>query len=212
MIKNFLGVMAQAKPLYDELSGGINTNLPLTDAMRLAVLAKDISLDNIKHGVIDYTMMQDGTTNIDGAPAAILRPYPDKIRELVSSIFGGGTMQPAASGTVQEDMQAEAARVVVVNGSGITGMASKTADYLKTQGMNVINFGNTGDYPDKYYSPFPDRTIIIVHAGKPYAMQYLMTLMKFDSSNQIKVDFNPDAPEDIVVALGYDWGYTNPMP
>jgi hypothetical protein len=72
--------------------------------------------------------------------------------------------------------------------------------------MNVIGKGNTGDYPDKYYSPFPSRTILIVHSGKPYAIQYLMGLMKFDSASQIIVDFNPNAPEDILVALGSDWG------
>jgi len=203
---NFLNLMAQAPTLYSELSGGIDTNLSLNDAMRLAMLAKDIPLENIQKGVIDYTMMQDGFYTLNGQKLAILRPFPDKIRELVDKIFGGGTMQPMASGTVEEKMKDEAARVVVINGTGLTGMAALTTDYLKAQGMNVSDFGNTGDYPDKYYSPFPDRTIIIVHAGKPYAMQYLMALMKFNSSRQIKVDFNPEAPEDIVLALGSDWG------
>ncbi len=209
---NFLSLIAQAPTLYNELSGGINTNLTLNDALQLAMLAKDIPLDSIQHGVIDYTMMQDGFYNLNGQQLAVLRPYPDKIRELVDSIFGGGTMQPMATGTVEEKMQAEAARIVVINGSGVPGMAAQTSDYLKTQGMNVIAFGNTGDYPDEYYSPFPDRTIIIVHAGKPYAMQYLMALMQFNSASQIRVDFDPNAPEDIVVALGSDWGYNNPMP
>ncbi|HEX7620653.1 MAG TPA: LCP family protein [Anaerolineales bacterium] len=209
---NFLNLMSQAGTLYAELSGGINTNLPLPDAMRLAVLAKDIPLESIQKGVIDYSMMQDGYTDINGQQAAILRPYPDKIRELVDKIFGGGSMEPMASGTVDEKMKAEAARVVVINGTGVAGMAEKTKNYLITQGMNVTGFGNTSDYPDKYYSPFPDRTIIIVHAGKPYAMQYLMALMKFNVSNQVRVDFKPDAPEDIVVALGSDWNASNPMP
>ena len=75
----------------------------------------------------------------------------------------------------------------------------------KMQGMNVTGFGNTTDYPDKYNYPFPNRTIIIVHAGKPYAMQYLMALMQFSSSSQVVMDFNPNAAADIVVALGYDW-------
>jgi hypothetical protein len=180
--------------------------------MRLAVLAKDIPLDSIQTGVIDYTMMQDGTYDLNGQKLAVLRPYPDKIRELVDKIFGGGSLDPRATGSVEEKMQAEAARVVVINGSGVTGMAEKTANYLKTQGMNVTAFGNTSDYPDKYYSPFPSRTLIIVHAGKPYAMQSLMALMKVTSPSQILVDFNPNAPEDIVLALGEDWGSNNPMP
>jgi polyisoprenyl-teichoic acid--peptidoglycan teichoic acid transferase len=204
---NFLKLMAEAPTLYSELSGGVDTNLTFNDLRQLAVLAKDIPLDKIQNNVIDYTMMQDGTTILDGLPSAILRPYPDKIRELVDKIFGSGTMQPMATGTVEEKMKAEAARVVVINGTGVSGMAALTSDYLTAQGMNVIGKGNTSDYPDnKYYSPFPDRTIIIVHAGKPYAMQYLMALMKFNSTSQIEVDFDPNAPEDIVVALGTDWG------
>ena len=209
---NFLNLMSQAPTLYNELSSGINTNLTLDDVMRLAVLAKDIPLDSIQTGVIDYTMMQDGTYDLNGQKLAVLRPYPDKIRELVDKIFGGGSMDPLATGSVEEKMKAEAARVVVINGSGVTGMAEETFNYLKTQGMNVTVFGNTSDYPDKYYSPFPSRTLIIVHAGKPYAMQYLMALMKVTSPSQILVDFNPNAPEDIVLALGEDWGSNNPMP
>jgi hypothetical protein len=209
---NFLNLMSQAPALYGELSAGINTNLPLNDAMRLAVLAKDISLDNIQHGVIDYTMMQDGTYNLKGQDLAILRPYPDKIRELVDKIFTSGTMQPLATGTIEEKVQAEAARIVVVNGSGVSGMAARTADYLKTLGVNVIGFGNTSDYAAQYSSPFPDRTIIIVHAGKPYAMQYLLALIKFNTTSQIRVDFSPTAQEDLILALGMDWGSNNPMP
>jgi polyisoprenyl-teichoic acid--peptidoglycan teichoic acid transferase len=208
---NFLNLMSQAPALYEELSGGINANLSLNDIMRLAVLAKDISLENIQHVVIDYTMMEPVTASINGVPTDILRPYPDKIRELVDKIFSGGTLQPMATGTVEEKMKAEAARVVVINGTGVEGMAARTSDYLKTLGMNVTGFGNTGDYPENYAYPFPGRTIIVVHAGKPYAMQYLKGLMNL-GTGQIKIDFNPDAPEDILVALGHDWGNNNPMP
>jgi LCP family protein required for cell wall assembly len=211
---NFLNLMSQAPTLYSELSSGINTNLTLDNVMQLAMLAKNIPLNSIQTGVIDYTMMQDGTYILNGQELAVLRPYPDKIRELVDKIFGGGSMNPMATGTVDDKMKAEAARVVVINGTGVTGMASRTADYLKTLGMNVTHFGNTGDYPDKYYSStgFPNRTLIIVHAGKPYALQYLMALMKIQSSSQILVDFNANAPEDIVLAIGSDWNSSNPMP
>lgn len=202
---NFVPLMSQAPTLYNELSSGINTNLGLNDAMRLAMLAKDIPIESIHRGVIDYTMMQDGTITLDGVNASILRPYPDKIRELVDKVFGGGTMTPMAAGSLEENMKSEAARVVIINGTGIAGMASTTSDYLISQGMNVTGFGNTGDYPDTYNYPYPNRTVIIVHSGKPYAMQYLKSLMNFSSQSQIIVSFDPAAPADILVALGYDW-------
>ena len=122
-------------------------------------------------------------------------------------------MAPAATGNPTQLMQQEAASVLVINGSGVSGIAQKTADYLKGQGMNVTGAGNMSAYPDKYYyPPLPDRTMLIVHAGKPYTMKYLMALMKFDNANQLVFDFNPTAPADIVLAVGMDWVNSNPMP
>jgi hypothetical protein len=163
--------------------------------------------------VIDYTMMIDQQTTINGVAADVLRPFPDKIRQLVDKIFGSGTLSPQASGSPTELMQQEGARVLVVNASGVNGIAQKTYDYLKTQGMNVLGPGNLADYPDRYlYPPLPNRTMLIIHTGKPYAVKYLMALMKFDSANQVVVVFNPSAPADIVLAVGSDWANSNPMP
>ncbi len=116
-----------------------------------------------------------------------------------------------ASGDPTQLMQQEAASVLVVNASGVNGVAQQTLDYLKAQGVNVIGIGNTSDYPDKYYyPPLPGRTELILHAGKPYTMNYLMALMKFDSANQLVIHFNPDAPADIVLAVGADWANSIP--
>jgi LCP family protein required for cell wall assembly len=208
---NFLNLVAQAPTLYNELSGGFNANLSLNDALRLAVFAKDISLDQIQKGVIDYTMCAPGQVTIDEQVQEILKPFPDKIRALVDQIFSSGSMKPMATGDPTQLMQQEAARVLIINGSGVDGIASRTADYLKAQGMNVTGYGNMDEYPDKYASPpLPERTMLIVHAGKPYVMKYLMALMQFDSQNQLVVDFDPNAPADIILAVGADWA--NSMP
>ena len=211
VLTNLPTLVAKAGPLYDEISSGIHTNLSLDDVLRLAVLAKDIPLDSIKPGVIDYTMMTDATYDLNGQTLAVLRPFPDKIRELVDQVFGGSSMGPMATGDPTQLMQQEAASVLVINGSGMDGIGQKTYDYLKSQGMNVTGPGNTADYPDKYYyPPLPERTMLILHSGKPYAMQYLKTLMKLDNSNQIVFDFDPNASADITLAVGSDWA--NSMP
>jgi hypothetical protein len=213
VLSNLPALVTQAGPLYAELSSGVHTNLSLDDILRLGMLAKDIPLDSIHPGVINYTMMTDAKYDLNGQTLDVLRPFPDKIRELVDQVFGGGSLKPTASGDPIQLMQQEAARVLVINGSGVEGIAGKTFDYLKTQGMNVTESGNMADHPDKYYfPPLSERTMIIVHAGKPYAMKYLMELMKFDSANQLIVDFNPEATADITLAVGADWAYSNPMP
>lgn len=208
----FPTLVARAPELYNQLSSGIRTNISLNDVVRLAVLAKDISRSDIQWGVINYTMADIGTVDVNGENLSIMRPYPDAIRSLVDSIFGSGSLVPMAQGDTTQKMQAEAARVVIVNGSGVEGLASKTSEYLKVQGMNVVGFGNTGDYPAAYRNPFPSRTVVIVQGGGLYATQYIQALMGFDTPSQVIIDYNPDAAADIIVALGSDWGYNNPMP
>jgi LCP family protein required for cell wall assembly len=212
VLANLTALVTQAPVLYNQLSSGVDTNLSLDDILRLAMLAKDIKTEDIINGSIDYTMMEDAWYNLNGQEMAVLRPFPDRIREMVDKIFGSGAQIPAAQGDTTQKMVDEGARVAIVNGSGVEGLASKTAEYLKGQGMNVVGFGNTGDYPASYNYPFPTRTVVIVQGECLYAMQYIQALMAFDTSSQIIIDYNPDAAADIIIALGYDWGYDNPMP
>ncbi len=213
VLTNLPSLVTKAVPLYDQISSGVHTNLTFDDMLRLAMLAKDIPIKSIQQGVIDYTMMQDGQTQVNGQKVDILRPYPDMIRALVDKIFGGGTLAPAASGDPTQLMKQEAASVLVINGSGVAGIAQKTADYLKGQGMNVSGVGNMAAYPDKYnFPPLPNRSMLVVHAGKLYTIKYLMALMKFDNANQLVFDYNPAAPADIVLAVGTDWVNSNPIP
>ena len=125
MLSNLPALVTQAGPLYNELSSGIHTNLSLDDILRLGMLAKDIPLDSIHPGVIDYTMMTDAKYDLNGQTLDVLRPFPDKIRELVEQVFGGGSIKPTASGDAIQLMQQEAARVLVINGSGVEGIAAK---------------------------------------------------------------------------------------
>jgi LCP family protein required for cell wall assembly len=206
--KNWATLAPQIPGLYQDLSTGIHTNMNLPDAIKLAALARTIPTSQVDMKVIDYTMMTDAVAP-DGTD--ILRPFTDKIGVLRDEIFGG-ELSPEATGDLTSKIQAEGARVVVINGTGTAGLAAKTKDYLTSQGLNVIAAANTTDYPDQYLAPFPNRTILILHSGKPYAAQYLINLMKLTSSSQVIVDFNPSAPDDIVVGLGYDWAAKNPMP
>jgi LCP family protein required for cell wall assembly len=192
---------ANAYPLYENLSSGINTDMSFDDAFRLGLLAREIPKESIQQGTIDYTMVLIGKSP-DGLD--ILIPLPDKIRELRDQIFSAsGTLSPMAQGDPVALMQAEGARVSVLNASGVTGLAAETGDYLTGQGMNVVNVGNP--------SEFPGTTVIIDHSGKPYALKYLMQLMNL-SSAQIRIRFDPNAAADIEILLGPEWANNNPMP
>src|SRR5512143_117039 len=109
----FPSLIAQAPHLYQLFSGGIRTNLSLQDGIKLAYLAKDIPLSQLKQGLIDDQMVIYGNVKFDKGPAAsILMPIPDKIRELRDQVFpAGGLTQPMAEGDPRVLMQQDAARI-----------------------------------------------------------------------------------------------------
>jgi LCP family protein required for cell wall assembly len=197
--------VASAPGYYAQLQDGIHTNMSLDDAVRLAVLVQQIPAAEIRQAQIGYSELILTSVNVGDVSASVFQPIPDQIRLVRDDIFGSGALSPmAACGDATQCMQSEAARVIFVNGTGTAGMASTTATFFQGQGMNVVAYGNPADYPDEYIANFPNQSVIIIHSGKPYVISYLMGVMGLGSP-QLVFDFDPGAPADIVVGLGYDW-------
>jgi polyisoprenyl-teichoic acid--peptidoglycan teichoic acid transferase len=198
--KVFRGLIGQAPQLYQLFSSGIHTNLSLQDAIELAYLAKDIPLSQIKQGLIDNRMVVYGNVQFEkGPPASILMPIPDKIRDLRDQIFTpGAEIRPLAQGDPRTLMQADAARIRVINSSNTPNLDGRTAHYLMSQGMNVTAGGSSAGPSD--------RTVVVVYSSKLYALRYLISpLGMIAGSSQIV--FRPDASQtvDLEIRLGNDW-------
>jgi LCP family protein required for cell wall assembly len=204
---NFTTLLSKAPALYQELASGIKTNLSFDDAMKLGMLVKDISTENIKSNVINYSMTTLASVlSDDGKPMSILVPQPDKIRELRDQMFAeSGSIKPMAQGEPIQLALDEGASLEVLNGTYTAGLAVTTGDYFKSLGMNVAVVGN----PDQIGYP---RTVIIDHRGKPYMTQYLLDLFKTTAASQFQIKFDPASPADVTIILGDDWAYNNPMP
>ncbi len=201
-IKMFSTIISKAPALYQELSSGIQTNMTLDQAIRLAWLAQQIPAENIKKGIIGTAEVNFVKTP-DGLDA--LKPLPDQIRLMRDEIFTNtGPVSPVAANMPSADlMKTEAARISVLNGSATSGLAAKTGDYLKGQGMNITNVGNA----ESLYN----NTTIIDYTGKPYTVKFLVETMGINA-NYIYSRYDPTQQADIAVILGVDWGTTNPMP
>ncbi|MDK2982258.1 MAG: polyisoprenyl-teichoic acid--peptidoglycan teichoic acid transferase [Chloroflexota bacterium] len=187
--------------IYADLSSGISTNMSIDDAVKLGVLALSLDVHNIDRAVIDYDMVIQATSP---QGEAILKPIPDKIRALRDEVFtGGGTIAPMAVASADSSLvKDEAAGVVIWNGSGDSALGNRTADYLRSQGVNVIQVA------DVDYSP---ATRIEIFKGKPYTVNYLATLMGVANAN-IWNSYDPSAGADVRVTLGGDWAANNTLP
>jgi LCP family protein required for cell wall assembly len=200
-------LVGKAQQFYEEFSAGIKTNMPFDVALRLGVLARDIPVESIKQGVIDYTMVSLDNTTLGGADAAVMKPLPDKIRVLRDEIFTStGAISPmAASGDPKTLMQADGARVRVLNGSFSPGLDTNTANYMITSlGVPVTEVGTAGQAYDA--------TTIVLYGPKLYTLKYLQSLFGVSNPAQIIIAPDPASTVDIEVRLGNDWANNNPMP
>jgi LCP family protein required for cell wall assembly len=195
-------LISRAPAIYEQLSSGIQTNLTLDQAIQLAWLVQQIPEEDIKRGSIGTDHVTFGVSP-DGDD--VLKPRPEQIRILRDEFFAAeGLASPALAGAdLQELMQSENAGVSVLNGAGVPGLATRTSDYLVSQGVNVVN---TGDAPEQYSA-----TTITSYTGNPYTITYLVELMGI-SENRIYIRFDPNSQVDIEVILGYDWANNNSMP
>jgi LCP family protein required for cell wall assembly len=193
-------LVSNAPMIYEDLAAGINTNMSLNEAIKLAWSGLDVNRDSISQVVISNEYVTFGKSP-DGLD--ILKPIPDKIRLLRDEVFGtGGALGPVANGDILELVTQEGARVSVRNGSYQAGLAASTAAWLREQGFNIVEETNA-DYA--VYSQ------IYVYNGTPYALRWLSETMGVTTSN-IYNQFDPNAAYDIVVVLGDDWAGNNPIP
>jgi len=203
--QNFPVLLGKAQQFYEEFSAGIKTNMPFDTALRLGVLARDIPVESIKQGVIDYTMVALDSVVLGGQNADIMKPLPDKIRVLRDEIFtAGGPSSPlAAQGDPTALMKADGARVRLLNGSFTPGLDVNTGNYFLAQGLAVTEVGGA----DRAY----DRTVIVLHSPKLYTLKYLQAVFGITSSTQIVIAPDP-AAIDVEVYLGNDWASNNTIP
>ncbi|MBT3188294.1 MAG: LCP family protein [Anaerolineae bacterium] len=204
--ENFPNMVKIAPDVYQEASKGLRTNMSFEDALKLATLATQIDVSQIKRGVIDYKMSVIETSP-DGL--SIVKPIPDQIRVLRDDIFtASGALSPQAVGDPVALMQAEASRVNVLNGAyGIaeaTELAARSQVYFSSQGMNVVGIGSA----DTSY----DQTTVVLRNADLYTLRYILDLVQANSNHQVKFRFDPAAGSDVDIMLGNDWALNNPMP
>ena len=192
----FPSLILQAPQMYSELSSGIHTNMPLEDAIRLAVLGKDISPGSIKTGIIDTSMVTFDNTVLGGQAASVMKPIADKVRILRDEIFtSSGPLSPMAQGDSATLMRAEEARVRIVDGTFTAGLDQRAGTFFRSQGMNVTEVGPA--------SEIYNSTFVIVYGPKLYTLKYLQSVFGIPSS-QIRFNPDPASTVDIEIRLGSD--------
>lgn len=191
-------LIARLPQLWQTFQRNAKTSFTDREVIQLALLVQEIPRDRVTTGVIDYRYVYNET-----APNGrqVLVPRIDEIRKLRAELF-----PPVAAPTpVVENLEAlasgEAARVVVLNGTATVGLASATAEYLKSRNINVVEIGNAD-------SAAYQTTRIVDYGRHPFTVRYLLDLMGLPPLNagQSTVPQN----YDVLVIIGADWRVPTP--
>lgn len=168
----------------------LTTDLSINNALRLAEIGKGMDMSKIGSiGLADPPNNFIRTDNVDGQ--SVVRP---------SLGFGDySAIQNYIRNTLKDPYLAkENARIAVLNGTSVAGLATKKADQLKSYGYNVTV---VGDAPTQDYV----RTIMVdvTDGKKPFTKNYLEKRLELQSMTRLPTGVQSQ-DVDFVVILGQD--------
>ncbi|MFN2136948.1 MAG: LCP family protein [Candidatus Promineifilaceae bacterium] len=187
-------LIAQSPALWRNFKTNVKTNLPLEDALELALLMQDISAGNIRSVVLDYDQVYIETTP-DGRQ--VLVPRREEIRQLRDEVFAMPAIPTPVIDDLQHLMENESARVAIYNGTAVFGLAADTQAYLEDIGINVAEIGNADSATYK-------TSRIVDYGSHPYTARYLVQQMGIPPLN-VSEETEPEGAYDLLVILGNDW-------
>lgn len=145
------------------MANSVQTNMPVERAIALARSVDKANLDNVTRVVVDSKM---GKVTDDPKWGYLLTPDMNKLRAAATAIFADATTGPSAEETTRQAVLAEAARIMVLNGTQEKALAAKTQARLITNGFNAIAVGNadSADYAQSWLVMHGDKAPATVEA------------------------------------------------
>jgi polyisoprenyl-teichoic acid--peptidoglycan teichoic acid transferase len=145
------------------MANSVQTDMPMERAIALARALDKANLDNVTRVVVDSKM---GKVTDDQKWGYLLTPDMNKLRAAAAAIFADAPAGLSSEEVARQVIQAEAARIRVLNGTLEKGLAAKTQAKLITNGFNVTTVGNAdnADYADTWLVTHGDKAPATVEA------------------------------------------------
>lgn len=176
-----------ALSLYNAYRDAVDTDIPNSKVLGLAILAADIDLDEVTMVSIADATYPCGAQ----CTGAVLLADWEKVEELKAQVFADGKIQQ------------EGALVELQNATDQPGLAEEIAAYLRKQGIAADDL-LLGDAPT-----VQSGTLIVDLGGKDYTARKLAEWLDLSDDSVVNAD-HPQAASyasatgDIVVVLGSD--------
>lgn len=180
------------------MANSVQTDMPVDKALTLARTVDKMDLSNVARVVVDTKMGRV----IQNDPQLGYTLVPDlvKVRAAADAIFADSVAGPSTEETVRQRIEAEGARIVLLNGTVEKGLASRLQTKLVTEGFNITAVGNAerADYGQS--------ELLIYGDPKQATIDALLT--RFGISED-RVRTQPASDErDIAIIVGSDQAST----
>lgn len=190
-----LGNPAKVSSLLDAVGKNVKTDFKTDEIRRLNELAKQINNQNISSiGLADENVSLVKTGPVNGysavIPVAGITDFSD-IQAYIKRI------------TSNDPVVKEGATVVILNGSGVSGLATTKSKELKQKGISVKSVANAA-------KPRTNNVIVMLNSSKNNTKTYLE--QQFKAAATTDVVNNPEAPNydvDFVIILGSNAATSN---
>ena len=181
---------AKLTSLFDAVGGNVKTDFKLSEVHRLYDISKTVSSKNIKSLSLDNANGKDlltSYTTADGESALIPAAGIDDFSDIQAYV----QQQTSTNPVVRED-----ASVVVLNATGVSGLASQERTKLRVKKLNVTDIGDA-------QAAQPTTSIIDASNGKKPATRQLLTQLfgnHFTTTNPYANLYDAD----FIILLGSD--------
>lgn len=179
--------LPQAPKLYQALRDSIDTDLSLTELLRMLVFAKNLPAERIAKVSIDETATQAWTTS---QGAQVLIPVRERIREIRDELYDPTKANAKVTPTP------EPGKIILQNGTLTKGLAINTGSVLAGKGFVISRVENA-------VGNFPKTVIVDYHGRSSYSKSIALALGVPVSAIQTKLD--AANPVDALVILGDDF-------
>ena len=180
---------AKIGSLFDSIGGNVKTDFNTGEIRRLYDLGKKVQSNNIKSiGLTDEDVSLVTTGMISGAGSVVIPTAGTSNFNQIKAFM--------LKLTSSDPLVREGAKVTVLNGSGIVGLAQKRGDQLTARGVNVSGVGNA--------SAREKTTIVDLSGGKKNGTKAYLE-KQFGVTATTDVVANPEAKNyttDFVVIIG----------
>ncbi len=198
---DFATLFANWQSLADELKSSVHTDVPVSELPQLLELASRVDSRHIQSLVFAPPIYQEEILSGDPRGYVII-PYIAKIKAAVDAAINNNPAQASQ----QAALAKEAARITVLNGSGVAGQAGRTAAYLVSRGLNATASSQAPAQAS------PPQTVIQVYNGAQARLPQTLALLSQVFWVQPTLVTDPSVSVDIVIVTSSATPALTPVP